>query len=134
MTKENRPAGWKPDAPTDQRPDPPPAPPKIKGAMEYQGQCMGCGYWFPATRIEPGIYSIPAHGGKNIAGFHPEQQFKSKDIRVVSKINEKHLISDRLMETAQQLTEESKSTDGLAKAIILEAVAKLALASTLLEE
>jgi hypothetical protein len=38
------------------------------------------------------------------------------------------------MEIAQQLTEESKSTDGMAKAIILEAIAKLALASTLLEE
>ncbi len=50
---------------------------------EYLGQCKFCDVLFSATKIDSDTYSIPVHGGSRIAGFHPEQRFKLKDVKMV---------------------------------------------------
>jgi len=123
MTKETREAGWKPDAPEDQRPDPPPAPPK-----PMISQCPYCKNWLGVTHDPVAGYTIPTHTGRHIAGFCPESRVRLLDCYVPRTVNQ---LSARVMEAAEELTASLKEVP---RAVILEAIAKLALASTLLEE
>ena len=106
------------------KPDPPPAQP-----LPMMAYCDNCKQWVSVVESGQGGYVMPTHGATGLAPTCIKAEISITDCYV-----KRPKLPNRIMNIAQQLTEESKSLDGMAKAIVLEAIARLALASTFLEE